>query len=167
MIRTLRLKLRPLVPADAAWFHDLNLDPEVVRYTGDIPFRNEQEARHFLDTYDQYSLYRMGRFACILAGEDRVLGWSGLRHDPETGDTDLGFRFFHRDWGRGYATESAMAMTDYGWSLGLTRIVGRAVRANTASVRVLQKVGMTLVGERDFHGMPGVEYAIDRPLVPG
>ena len=65
LIETARTWLRPLTVSDAADFYALNLDPEVVRYTGDGPFENEDAARAFLAKYDQYEKYRVGRWAVI------------------------------------------------------------------------------------------------------
>ena len=163
MLETPRMHLRPLAPMDAEPFYLLNTDPLVIRYTGDEPFSDEEAARHFLEHYDQYARYRLGRMAMIRKADEAWLGWCGLRRDEETGDVDLGFRLFRQFWGQGYATEAALASIDYGWSLGLDRIIGRAVLDNVASIRILEKVGMIKVDELDFHGMPGAIYALARP----
>ena len=159
LLETTRMHLRPLLPGDAALFFALNNDPLVIRYTGDQPFEDEMAARRFLERYDQFLRFRMGRMAMIRKDDQAWLGWCGLRMDEETGEVDLGFRIYRQYWGQGYATEAARASLAYGWSLGLDRIIGRAVIQNTASIRILEKVGMKRVGEMDFHGMPGVIYA--------
>jgi RimJ/RimL family protein N-acetyltransferase len=46
--RSDRLVFRRLSPAGAEAFYALNSDPEVVRYTGDVPFRSVAEARAYL-----------------------------------------------------------------------------------------------------------------------
>ena len=154
--------MRPLHPDDASCFFQLNTDPLVIRYTGDDPFPDEASARQFLEAYDQFSRFKMGRMAMIRKADQAWLGWCGLRRDESTQEVDLGFRVFQQYWGQGYATEAARASLDYGWSLGLHRIVGKAVVENEASIRVLKKVGMQEIGKMDFHGMPGVVYACDR-----
>jgi RimJ/RimL family protein N-acetyltransferase len=78
-------------------------------------------------------------------------------------ETDIGFRFFRKFWGRGYATESAAACLDYGFGqLGLHRIIGRAMELNTASIRVLEKIGMRKVGPVEFEEHPGVLFEMKR-----
>lgn len=58
-------------------------------------------------------------------------------------EVDLGFRFFKEYWNKGFATESSLACIEYGFnSVGLKSIIGRAQKANLASIKVLQKVGL-------------------------
>ena len=52
--------------------------------------------------------------------------------------TDIGFRFFETEWNKGYATQSATACVQYGFKkLKLKRIVGRAMKENIGSIKVL------------------------------
>lgn len=44
----------------------------------------------------------------------------------------------------------------------MTSIVGRAMRENTASIRVLEKIGLTFYKSFDFDGQDGVIYKIDK-----
>ncbi len=158
LLTTPRLHLRPLDPADAEQFYRLNQDPEVLRYTGDQAFASVQDARAFLEGYDQFTRHKLGRMAMLRQEDGAWLGWCGLRLDKETSEVDLGFRIFREYWGQGYATEAARASMEYGESLGYTRVIGRAVIQNQASIRVLEKVGMKRIATMDFHGMPGVVY---------
>lgn len=163
-ISTPRLILRRLNPDDADAFYLLNQDPEVLRYTGDAPFADAGAARAFLKTYDQYERFGYGRWAVIRQQEGDLIGWCGLRFNPEKGETDVGFRFFRQCWGMGYATEAAKASIETGFNVfNLSRIVGRAAAANAASLRVLEKVGMTKVGPIAFSGMEGLLYEICKP----
>lgn len=163
LIETQRLKLRELSPSDAEWFFQLNNDPEVIQYTGDLPFDDVEQAAQFLRSYDQYEKYGCGRWAVVRKADEAVLGWCGLRYLPSMDSTDLGFRFFREFWGQGYATEASIGCLDYGFrELGLQKIIGRAMKLNVASVRVLMKVGMTKVGEFDFEEHPGVLFEMTR-----
>lgn len=139
----------------------LNQDPEVIKYTGDVPFKNIDAAREFLEKYDQYEKYGMGRMAVIEKETHEFLGWCGLKYAPDLCEYDIGFRFFKKYWNKGYATETSKAFIDYGFNtLKLNEIVGRAVLENTASVRVLQKIGMLFSKPFDFEGHKGVIYSI-------
>ena len=169
ILETPRLLLREFGEEDAPHFFELNEDPEVVRYTGDPPFASVEEARQFLLNYDQYRKYGYGRWAVLLKPEGAGdlpawIGWCGLKHIPELGETDIGFRFIRRYWGRGYATEAARACLDYGFRiLRLKRIVGRVMRENAASVRVLEKIGLEFWKEFDFMEHPGLYFRKDAP----
>jgi hypothetical protein len=56
-------------------------------------------------------------------------------------------------WGQGLGTQAALAGLEYGFKqLGLHEIWAEALDANVASVRVLQRIGMTEVEP----GGPGV-----------
>ncbi|RKD90480.1 GNAT family N-acetyltransferase [Mangrovibacterium diazotrophicum] len=162
-LETERTRLRELTSDDADDFYALNLNPEVIRYTGDQPFSNPEEARKFLLAYDQYQKHGTGRLAVIEKESQRFIGWCGLKYTPELQEFDLGFRFFRQYWNRGFATETAMACLDFGFNqLNLDAIVGRAMHANQASIRVLQKIGMSFVKEAEFELHPGVLYQITR-----
>ena len=54
---TERLELRRFSPEDALGFFTLSEDPEGIRYTGDVAFTDENEAREFTADYSHYSLY--------------------------------------------------------------------------------------------------------------
>jgi ribosomal-protein-alanine N-acetyltransferase len=159
ILETPRLYLREFRLKDAEDFYQLNEDPEVVRYTGDRPFKNVEEALHFLKGYTHYCQYGFGRWAVIRREDEGWLGWCGLKYTPGLDEVDLGFRFFRKYWGQGYATETAKACLNYGMQeLKLTEIVGRAMKANKASIRVMEKIGMLYWKDFDFEGEPGVYY---------
>lgn len=162
ILQTTRLTLRELTAADAENFYTLNADPEVIRYTGDGAFESVAAAKEFLENYSHYKEYGFGRWAVIRKEDGAFLGWCGLKYSPESDEHDIGFRFFREYWGQGYATEAAQACLDYGFgTLGLTTILGRAMKANAASVKVLEKIGMAYWKEMDFHGDAGVIYKIE------
>ena len=66
-----------------------------------------------------------------------------------------------REWGRGFATEVALAMLRYGFERGgLTRMLAIADAENVASRRVLEKIGMTFDGCVVNEGREKARYAI-------
>ena len=164
ILETERLILREFDPSDAISQYLLNLDPEVIRYTGDPPFKSVEEAKELLENYDQYEKYGYGRWSVILKETGKFIGWCGLKFNADgEGDTDLGYRFFKEQWGKGYATEAAQACLDYGFeNLELTRIIGRTAKANTASIHVLEKLGMHYWKDQKCHGLDSVYYVIKK-----
>jgi len=163
ILSTPRLTLRPFADEDAEDLFALNADPDVVRHTGDSAYPSIGAVRTFIRAYDQYEKYRMGRLAVVSRSGGAFLGWCGLKFHPDDGLVDLGFRFHRRHWGFGYATEAARACLHYGFTvLKVDRITGRALAANTASIRVLEKIGMEHAGDAVFHGEAGVVYILDR-----
>ena len=158
---TSRLLLRELQPTDAQSFYALNANPNVIRYTGNTAFATVEEAKEFLENYSDYQLNGYGRWAVILKDSGQFIGWCGLKYNGDTQQTDIGFRFFEEEWGKGYATESAEACLRIGFDqLGLACIIGRAMKANIASIRVLEKLGLTYEQDIVLEGEAAVLYQI-------
>ncbi len=153
IIETSRLFLREFDLSDARKMFELNSDKEVIKYTGDDHFSSVSEALDFIKNYDHYKIHGFGRWAVILKENNKFIGWNGLKLN-EDNDIDIGFRFFRKYWGRGYATESAKAVLDYGLNvLKIDIIVGRVVPDNVASVRILEKLGMKFKKQGSCHGI--------------
>lgn len=146
---TPRLLLRKFTPTDLPRFHDLNASWEVVKYTGNEPFKDMEQAKDVLENViikGQYEKYGMGRWAVIIKDTGEFIGWCGVRPNENEAEIDLGYRYFQHSWGRGYATEAAFAALKYGFEvLNLPKIIGQAMDENVASIRVLEKVGMKFV----------------------
>jgi RimJ/RimL family protein N-acetyltransferase len=159
--------LRTFTIEDAPLIYNLNFDPEIIRYTLD-PIKDIEHAREVLEKtiLPQYALYNHGRWAAITKKDNEFIGWCGLKARPERNEIDLGYRFIKSTWGKGYATEAAYACIQYGFEkLHLKRIVGRAMPENEGSLRVLEKCGMTFIGEEMVDGHPAITYEILNPSI--
>ena len=163
ILETNRLLLRELNVSDAEKFYNLNLNPNVIKYTGNSAFKNIEEAKHFLENYQDYKLNGYGRWAVIHKEKNEFIGWCGLKLDEIENETDIGFRFFENVWNKGYATESAKACLIYGFEkLNLKRIVGRAMKENRRSIKVLKKIGLEYERDTEFEGKGAVIYKIEK-----
>jgi RimJ/RimL family protein N-acetyltransferase len=89
------------------------------------------------------------------------LGWCGLKKN--SWGIDLGFRFFREHWGKGIATKAARAALALGEIFEANPIIGRTLSSNTASSRVLEKVGMVQYDTLPFEEFVG-HYAISEPI---
>lgn len=163
IIETDRLILRELNSNDSVHFYNLNTDPEVLKYTGDNPFTSIADAEKFLINYKDYQKNGFGRWAVILKETNSFIGWSGLKLNEEN-LIDIGFRFFNKEWGKGYATESAKAVIKYGFeSLNLNEIIGRASKDNIPSIKVLEKINMSFWKQDSFEGIEdSIYYRINK-----
>ena len=170
ILETERLILREFKEEDARDMYNLNQDPEVVKYVDGTHFESIDDARTFIENYDRYKKQGMGRWACIIRENDEFIGWCGLITE-ESGDIDLGFRLYRKNWGNGFATEAAKACLKYGFEdLGLKRIVASALVENKASINVIEKLGLTFVKyfeipakeEEDESVREAVLYAIEK-----
>ncbi|HEX5653210.1 MAG TPA: GNAT family N-acetyltransferase [Chitinophagaceae bacterium] len=167
VFETERLLFRLFTVEDAGLIYQLNLDPEVTRFTHD-PIPSLDEARQVLENniLPQYALYNHGRWAVHLKPGLEFMGWCGLKFRAERKEVDLGYRFMKQYWGKGYATEAAWNSARYGFErLGLQRIVAWAEHGNTASLRVIEKCGMQYMGEEIIDGHPAKRYELSNPLV--
>lgn len=162
-IETERTIMRKLIKEDADDFYTLNLDKEVLKFTGDHPFESLQTTMEFLSNYDQYEKYGVGRFAVIDKETSTFLGWCGLKYSEDKNEFDIGFRFYKKYWNKGFATETAKKWIELGFdNLKIERIIGRAMKENSASIKVLEKIGMTFKRNFDFEGCEGVIYEITK-----
>ena len=167
IIETERLLLRTFTEEDASLIYNLNLDPDVTRYTLD-PMVDIDQAKEVLEKVilPQYALYNHGRWAVHVKPGLEFIGWCGLKTRPEQKEIDLGYRFIKSAWGKGYATESAYSCLKYAFEkLDYERIVGRSLPGNLASIRVLEKCGMTYIGEEIVDGLLHKTYEVLNPSI--
>ncbi|CAN5350586.1 GNAT family N-acetyltransferase [soil metagenome] len=144
IVETERLYLREFTIDDAQLLIDLNSNPNVTRYPGDGPVKGIEEAKRILTDVilPQYK-NKIGRWAVHLKSNDEFIGWCGLKFIVEANEIDLGYRFFETHWRKGYASESAKAVMDYGVNtLKLKNIIAKAAKDNIASILVIKKLGM-------------------------
>jgi RimJ/RimL family protein N-acetyltransferase len=144
-IDTGRLILRPFTLDDAeAWLPLISL-PDIIRYTGDVPAESVEQAREILRTRPlrDYAVHGYGRMAVIEKASSRLVGFSGLKYLEDLREVDVGYRFLPDCWGKGYATESALALMEEGRRThGIGRFVGMVHPDNAASSHVLEKLGL-------------------------
>ncbi|SMC75086.1 GNAT family N-acetyltransferase [Moheibacter sediminis] len=161
ILQTPRLILREFHIDDAEYFFKLNSNPKVIQFTGDEAFKNIEEAKNFLSNYKNYEQNGYGRWSVIDKKTNHFLGWCGLNFNGN--ETDIGFRFFEEHWNKGYATESAKACLDFGFKiLDLNEIVGRAMKENSASHKVLEKIGLSFSHEIEKENYKWVIYKIQK-----
>lgn len=160
---TKRLLHRAITPDDAEAFFALNSNPDVMRYTGEPPLESVEQARDAIEAYPDFTTLGYGRWGCFLRDTDQLIGFCGLKYldDLDPGAVDVGFRFLPEHWGKGYATEAATASLAFGFeTIGLDRIIALVLPENAASIRVLEKIGMGLVGDEMCEGLCAKRYEI-------
>jgi ribosomal-protein-alanine N-acetyltransferase len=95
-----------------------------------------------------------------------VIGYCGLvdgGRGPE-GEPELAFELLRRCWGRGYATEASLAVVDWARSSGYERLWATVWDWNTASRRVLAKVGFAETGRKEADAVHGTTLFLTRRL---
>lgn len=165
MITTERLRLRPATMEDVDFWVDLHADPEVNRFVGAYtPERAEDRLRRISDSWAA-----RGYGLCVVELLDggEAIGRSGLNWWDEFGETEIGWTFRREHWGRGYATEAAQAVLDWGFGrLELDQITAMIHADNQASAAVAERLGFTPRREDVVLGKPCTVWALDRPRNP-
>ncbi|MDK2916343.1 MAG: hypothetical protein PWR25_900 [Euryarchaeota archaeon] len=146
VLETARLLLRPFTLADAPEVQRIAGDYEIASRALDIPYPYpDGAAEAWIATHAP--AFEQGVqivYAVTRRGEPGLVGAVGLVEIDRTHErAELGFWVARSCWGRGYATEAARALIEYGFSvLGLHRVYATHFSRNPASGRVMEKCGM-------------------------
>jgi len=145
-----RLSLRRITPQDLELLLRLHGDPRVMRYAGGVLDRASTEtllSERILRYYGENP--GLGIWATIERATGACVGLHLLNHIRGESFIQVGYLLFPEYWGRGYATEMAVRVLQYGYAeLGLPKIVAVTDLENADSQRVLRKAGMHRSGER-------------------
>ncbi|GGW61086.1 RimJ/RimL family protein N-acetyltransferase [Winogradskyella epiphytica] len=158
IIETERLYLRPITEHDTLDFFELDSNPDVHTFLGQRPItRIEQSQAMILSIMEQYNISGFGRLAIVDKLTDHFIGWTGLKYAKGLKSTtpyyDLGTRIKEQYWGKGYASEAAMASLEYGFkNLKLNEICAVANVKNMASNTILTKIGMQVESTFEYNG---------------
>jgi RimJ/RimL family protein N-acetyltransferase len=148
-LTTRRLLLRPFAAEDAADVERLAGDFAVADTTLEIPHPYEpgMAAEWFATHRPKFDAGEMIALAITTREGADLIGAVGLGIRQRFDRAELGYWVGKPYWGKGYATEAARALMDYGFrDLRLNRIFAVHFRRNPASGRVMQKLGMTQEG---------------------
>lgn len=155
LVTTERLLLRELRRGDAPAVAAYAGDPRVARFLLAVPSPYpEALARRWVAA--RLAWWELGRGATLAItrrdAPDALLGSVSLRRHARDRRAELGYWLAAAAWGQGYATEAAAAAVDLGFrQLGLARIYAQVLAGNTASMRVLEKLGMVQEGTQRRH----------------
>ena len=121
-------------------------DWEVAKWLSGVPYPyTEQKAEEWLNNINDddllFSIFR----------NNSLIGGVGLSLE-EDNDWDLGFWIGRGHWGKGYATEAAMALIQYvNKGFNLKQINACYIKGNTGSSNVLMKLGFKETGECEVY----------------
>jgi len=158
-LATGRLQLRPWRPGDFADVLEYAGDAEFSRFLPAVPFPYTiNDAEQFVARCVAAPWETNPRFAIVFEG--RVVGSVELRVLPGDRVAEVGYALARRFWGKGYMTEAAGAVIAWAFrSLDLVKIWATADAKNTASWRVMEKLGMQREGFLRSHRMGRGERA--------
>jgi len=121
---------------------------------------SEESLRNILNHWDKNGF---GIWAIVDKGSGVLIGRCGLNLIAETSEVEVDFVVASDSWGRRYATEAAKAALAYGFEkLKLDRIIALAKPDNTASRRVIEKLGMRYLKNAEYWGITCAYYTVSR-----
>lgn len=159
-LSTKRLILREFTEDDWEPILAYQSDPRYLRF---YPWteRKPDDVRAFVQRFISWRLeWPRSKFqlAVTLADSQDVIGTVGIRKEsPVATEAELGYEIAPSQWRHGYATEAATAMLGFAFTeLQVHRVWAHCIAENTASARVLAKVGMQQEGRlRENQWMKG------------
>jgi RimJ/RimL family protein N-acetyltransferase len=146
--------------------HAIYSESAVARYLGRGPTTTLEESRERLERMLGFQRdHGFSFWAVTDADSGELLGDCGLIPLEGVGpEIELGYRFASAHWGKGYATEAAIACRDLGFGrFGLERIYVDVHPQNERSQNVARKLGARRLGPAKHRGVDVVRFVLDRP----
>jgi len=143
-IETARLLLRMFRQDDLDNLSLIYADADVMQFLSGHPLTRDETAgwlNYFLSGWENFGF---GWWAVILKESGRLIGHCGLQFIHITPEVEVTYGLAKPYWRQGLASEAARACLRYGFEeLQLERIYALADPGNTASHRVMERVGMS------------------------
>ncbi|HEX9960992.1 MAG TPA: GNAT family N-acetyltransferase [Pyrinomonadaceae bacterium] len=165
ILETDRLILREWTLGDAPELFEICRDAEVMFYIGTgKPYETIEEAEKFLRWAVEYQKANgFCRWAVVEKSSGKIVGSCGFAYPRGMPEPELGYLFGRGFWGKGFATEAARACLNYGFGkLDFREIIAITDLENTASRRVLEKIGFTRRGIEEIDGEDNLIYLARR-----
>jgi RimJ/RimL family protein N-acetyltransferase len=174
-LETSRLRLASWRPEQVPDFLAIASDPEVMRHIGLGRPWGEEQARAFVE---RQIVAEAAHGFCLWGLVERatryLVGQCGLQRVGDTNEIEIGWWLARDSWGRGLATEAARPVVAFAFErLQLPRLISIVQPANTASIAVMERLGMRFE-RRARHGDLGLKnpeievsiYSLARPRPP-
>ncbi len=164
LLETDRTFMRPFLDEDLISLCAIFSDPLVMRHTATGKTKTPALTSSYIySQQDHQGIYGFSLWAVFRRSDERLIGQCGLTRLRTTGETTLGYTLAQDCWGMGYATETTIAWVSHGFeALELDRIMAAVKPENLASIRVLEKLGMSFDRTDTFYNCPCHYYGIDR-----
>lgn len=154
IIETDRIFLRPFCIDDIEPFAKICANPNVMRYIGDgKPVGLDIIAEKIPEWIELYEKQKYGLMALVIKKTNELIGFCGFINQTvdEVEYIELGYRLDEAYWGKGIATEAAVAVRDYAFNvLDIPMLISIIHHQNDASKRVAKKVGLRLMKQTNF-----------------
>lgn len=143
VMRTERLILREVDKQDLPVLSQIYADPECMQFYPSTKSSAETKAWFQKLSFDSYLDHGFGLWAVVDLSSRQVIGDCGitLQETPEGAEPEIGYHLWRDFWGKGFATEAALACRGHAFNaLGLDRVVSITSPENVPSQKVADKV---------------------------
>ena len=160
ILATERLILRTWQPSDLPLMAAIGADPLVMEHFPSTQDLNETKI--FLERMtEQYKKFGYTIYAVELKDTHEFIGSIGLNNitftipclaSIKSPHVEIGWRLAAKYWGKGYASEAALAVLNHAFSeLNIPEIFSFTATTNLKSQRVMEKIGLHHAEEDDFN----------------
>ena len=161
-LETDRLVINWLTRDDLDALAAIEADQHVRRYIDGKVMSLAQTSEYIDMMLASYAENGYGRFAVRMKTDGQLAGLCGFINEDY--GIDFGYRYARACWGQGIATEAGHAVMNYGLNeLALPEVVGIVIREHSASIAVLEKLGLQFVENTEYMGFRIVKYVKCRP----
>lgn len=110
---------------------------------------------------DERLLTPAGHWAVTRREDGQVIGGASLLPLPPDEEFEIGWQFNPSAWGRGYATETGVALALWAFDQGIEQVVALVRPANARALAMVRRIGMEWVGETSkYHGLLLQEFRL-------
>lgn len=162
-IESKQLLFRPIKTSDAKdMFKTITSDKNVSKYLMWDAYEYEEDTRRWLkEVEDEEDSDTNYLWAIVLKETNRFIGSICLFYNIEYGRMELGYNLGTKFWNKGYATEAARTILEYGVRvLGAVRFVCLCAKENIYSKKIIEKLGFRYVGEKKCINFTGTKEFI-------
>ncbi len=164
IMETSRLTLRYITSRDAEALMPILGDAEVMQFSI-IGVHSPKQIKQFIEQrLISYMEYGFGLYAVVHKQNQELIGYCGffIQSIEQQKEVEVGYRLARKYWGQGLATEAAKAVLEYGQQrFNFQRFVCLIETENSRSIRVANKLGMTLEKKIIYHGLDVAMYSLN------
>ena len=168
-LETDRLIIRDWKADDWLLVQPMASDSAVMQYIGHYQPWPQKEIQQFVLNRIRDSEERgWTMWPLVLKEGGEFVGYCGFlrrRHGEYDGEVEMGYAIAREHWSKGLTAEASRRILEYGFeTFEFDRVIASARPENTASIRVMQKMGMVSIGDSpNDKGRPVPHYAIENP----
>lgn len=134
-------------------------DEKVRQFLGGI-VSDDVIKNKIVELQNHWNLYNFGLCIVFEKISKQIIGLCGLHHSED--GIELSYMFFSQFWGKGFASEAAIASLDYGFHiLKIDKIIAITQKANIRSGQLLNKIGMKCIHSFERFGATQCLFALN------